>query len=150
MVLDRIEEQERYYSLHPLLEDAFAFLAEASTLAPGRYDIAEGAYANVDEGETTPLDAKPMEAHKRYIDLHYCLAGSERMAWAHVQETEVTNEYDEDSDLYFVSGPSTSLTIKPGTFYIMYPSDAHKAGCHNEFVKTYKKVVVKLPVMEEE
>lgn len=29
MIVDRIEEQERYYPLHPDMELAFAFLAEA-------------------------------------------------------------------------------------------------------------------------
>ena len=31
-------------------------------------------------------------------------------------------------------------------FYIMFPSDGHKAGCHNEFPKHYRKVVVKIPI----
>ena len=29
MIIDRIEEQSRYYAVHPLMEEAFAFLAEA-------------------------------------------------------------------------------------------------------------------------
>ena len=48
-----------------------------------------------------------------------------------------------------LKGVSTSVSIKPGTFYIMFPSDAHKCGCHNEFPKHYKKIVVKLPVKVE-
>ena len=39
MIVDRIEEQERYYPLHPDMELAFAFLAEAPDLEPGRYEL---------------------------------------------------------------------------------------------------------------
>lgn len=146
MVLDRVEEQERYYGLHPLLEEAFAFLSEGPTLAPGRYELSSGAYATVSEADTKPLSEAKLEAHNKYIDLQYVVAGSERMAWAHVQEVVTVSEYDAENDIYFMDGPCTSLTIKPGTFYIMYPSDAHKPGCHNEFPKRYKKIIVKLPL----
>ena len=36
VIIDRIEEQERYYSVHKAMEQAFAFLAEAPDLEPGR------------------------------------------------------------------------------------------------------------------
>ena len=42
MIIDRIEEQERYYALHPDMELAFAFLAEAPDLEPGRYELGNG------------------------------------------------------------------------------------------------------------
>lgn len=146
MVLDRIEEQERYYGLHPLMEEAFAFLAEGATLEPGRYELSGGAYANVAEGDTVQLKDGKLEAHKKFIDLQYCVAGGERMAWANVQEVEPITEYSEEKDVFFLDGVTTSVSIKPGMFYIMFPADAHKPGCHNEFPKHYKKIIVKLPV----
>ena len=82
---------------------------------------------------------------KAYIDLQYCIAGGERMAWAHIQELNPCGE-DAEHDCYFYSGTSTAMSIRPGMFFIMFPSDAHKAGCHNEFPKHYRKVVVKIPV----
>ena len=42
MIIDRIEEQERYYALHKDMELAFAFLAEAPDLEPGRYELENG------------------------------------------------------------------------------------------------------------
>ena len=55
MVFDRIEEQERYYGLHPMMEEAFAFLAESDTLNPGRYELSGGMYAMVSEGDTRQI-----------------------------------------------------------------------------------------------
>ena len=86
-----------------------------------------------------------LEAHKEYIDLQYCISGGERMAWAHIQELNKTTE-EPERDCYFYSGKSTAMSVRPGMFYIMFPSDGHKAGCHQEFPKHYRKVVVKIPV----
>ena len=47
---------------------------------------------------------------------------------------------------YFYEGKSTAISVRPGMFYIMFPSDGHRPGCHQEFPKHYRKVVVKIPV----
>ena len=145
MIIDRIEEQERYYALHPDMELAFAFLAEAADLEPGRYELENGLFATVSEGETRPIKTVDLEAHRKYIDLQYCMSGGERMSWAHIQELNMVAE-DEEHDNYFYEGVSTAMSIRPGMFYIMFPSDGHRAACHNEFPKRYRKVVVKIPV----
>ena len=92
MIIDRIEEQERYYPLHPDMELAFAFLAEAPDLEPGRYELENGLFATVSEGDTRQMDTVSLEAHKKYIDLQYCIAGGERMSWAHIQELNATTD----------------------------------------------------------
>lgn len=145
MIIDRIEEQERYYAVHPSMEIAFAFLAEAADLEPGRYELENGLFATVSEGETRPIESVPLEAHRRFIDLQYCISGGERMGWAHIQELNPQSE-DPEHDNYYFAGESTTVSIRPGMFYVMFPSDAHKPACHREYVKHYKKVVVKLPV----
>ena len=147
MIIDRIEEQERYYPLHPDMEIAFGFLAEAADLEPGRYELENGLFASIYENDTIQIDTMDLEAHKKYIDLQYCMSGGERMGWAHIQELNPVDE-DEERDLYMYSGKSTALSIRPGMFYIMFPSDGHKPGAHNEFPKHYRKVVVKIPVQE--
>ena len=144
MIIDRIEEQERYYALHKDMELAFAFLAEAHDLESGRYELEGGLFATVSEGDTRQIDTVELEAHKEYIDLQYCISGGERMAWAHIQELNLASEHPE-KDCYFYTGKSTAMSIRPGMFYIMFPSDGHKAGAHNEFPKHYRKVVVKIP-----
>ena len=145
MVIDRIEEQARYYDLHPLMEPAFAFLAEAADLEPGRYDLEDGVYATISEFETRELSSVPLEAHRQYIDLQYCISGGERMSWAYVGELNREQE-DPQRDIAFYTGNSTSISIRPGMFYILFPGDAHRSGCHHEFPKHCKKVVVKIPV----
>ena len=110
-----------------------------------RYELENGLFATVYEKDTRQLDTVALESHKKYIDLQYCISGGERMAWAHIQELNPA-ESDPEHDNYFYTGKSTALSIRPGMFYIMFPSDGHKAGCHNEFPKHYRKVVVKIPI----
>jgi len=147
VIIDRIEEQERYYPLHPDMELAFAFLAEAPDLESGRYELENGLFATVSEGDTRPLAEADLESHKEYIDLQYCISGGERMSWAHIQELNLKST-DVEHDNYFYEGKSTAISVRPGMFYIMFPSDGHKPACHNEFPKHYRKVVVKIPVVK--
>ena len=106
----------------------------------------DGLFATVSEGDTRQMDTVVMEAHKNYIDLQYCISGGERMSWAHIQELNPSTA-DPEHDNYFYTGNSTSVSIRPGMFYVMFPSDGHKAACHHEFQKHYRKVVVKIPVV---
>lgn len=145
MIIDRIEEQRRYYPLHSEMEQAFSFIAEAMDLEPGRYELDNGLFATVSEGTTRPRDSIHFEAHRKYIDLQYCITGSERIAWANIQELNSIST-ENIGDNYYYEGLSTSVVVRPGTFYIMFPSDAHKTAIHKEFPKYYKKVVIKLPV----
>ena len=65
-----------------------------------------------------------------------------------LQMLQPINQVSEDveHDNTFYEGTSTAMSIRPGMFYIMFPSDGHKAACHQEFPKHYRKVVVKIPV----
>ena len=145
MIIDRVSEAERYVSLHPLFEEAFAFLAEAHDLEPGLYDLDDGLYASVKEFETKPISEVELESHERYIDLHCCLAGGERISWAHTSELDRLRE-EKDGDNSVWQGRSTSVSVRPGMFYILFPTDAHRTGTHHEFPKQCRKVVVKIPV----
>ena len=145
MIIDRIEQQKRYYGMHPLFEDAFSFLSETTDLEPGRYELDDGVYAIVSEFDTHPLEAGELETHKKYIDLHYCIAGGERMSWAPLDEVQPKHA-DPENDNYFYVGNSTSISVRPGMFYILFPEDVHRAGCHHEFPKHCRKVVLKIPV----
>ena len=145
MIIDRIEEAERYFGLHPLLEEAFSFLTEAPDLEAGRYELDDGLFASLSEFETKPIASMDLEAHERYIDLHCCLAGGERISWAHTAELNRVRENDGHDNILY-NGHSTSISVRPGMFYIMFPSDAHRTGGHHEFPKQCRKVVVKIPV----
>ena len=149
LIIDRIEEQERYYGIHPHIEEAFAFLAESPDLECGLYELDYGMYARVKEGKTGHVDSVDLEAHHKYIDLQYCISGGERICWAHIIEVNKTGE-DPQKDNYYYKGNSASISVRPGMFYIMFPSDAHKTARYHEFPRSYRKVVIKIPVQNQD
>ena len=112
MIVDRIEEQERYYPLHPDMELAFAFLAEAPDLEPGRYELEDGLFATVSEGDTRQMDTVVMEAHKNYIDLQYCISGGERMSWAHIQELNPSTADPEHDNYFYMAIPHRFRSVR--------------------------------------
>ena len=88
MIIDRIEEQERYYALHPDMELAFAFLAEAPDLEPGRYELGNGLFATVSEGDTRPLDTVNLESHKSRSILRLFLGWTCHTTHTDIRESE--------------------------------------------------------------
>lgn len=144
VIVDRIEEQERYYPLHPDMELGIRISGGSADLEPGRYELEDGLFATVSEGDTRQMDTVVMEAHKTTSTCNTAFPAGERMSWAHIQELNPSTA-DPEHDNYFYTGNSTSVSIRPGMFYVMFPSDGHKAACHHEFQKHYRKVVVKIP-----
>ena len=144
MILDTLEHLFQY---EPLLgrSGLLRLVEELRDKPAGRYELENGLFATVSEGDTRQIVTVKLESHKKYIDLQYCIAGGERMSWAHIQELNLC-ESDPEHDCYTYTGMSTSVSIRPGMFFIMFPSDGHKACCHHEFPKHYRKVVVKIPV----
>ncbi len=130
MILDTLGNAERYHALHPLFARALGFLSSQDllTLTPGRIDIkGTDLYAiiSIQPGKW-PGEAH-LETHRRYIDIHYLLAGKETMGWRAASECrEVEHEYSAEKDIaFFTDEPSLWLTMHPGTFVVFFPWDAH-------------------------
>lgn len=78
MILDKLINAERYCILHPGLEEAFKFLrrADLADLPDARYEIdGERVYATIFDGLGKGRKAVKLEAHRKYIDIHYAIAG---------------------------------------------------------------------------
>ena len=95
------------------------------------------------------MDTVSLEAHKKYIDLQYCIAGGERMSWAHIQELNPTTD-DPEHDNYFYTGTSTSVSIRPGHVLRDVPQRRPQGRHRHEFQKHYRKVVVKILIVHQE
>lgn len=88
------------------------------------------------------------ETHKRFVDIHYILEGSEKIQWQKEQFLENVEPYNNQTDIAFWEGDmSVEFILQPGFFIVCYPDDAHKVGMRVNFhEETVKKIVVKLPV----
>jgi len=120
----------RQYNLHKTYWDkAFAFLKEKDlqTLAVGKYPIdGDSVYATVTENPTKDYDSTKWESHRNYVDLQYVISGEEKIGVSQLPNLTITKVYDPSKDLQNYSGEGKLYKASPGTFFLFFPSDAHR------------------------
>lgn len=130
MILDSINNAERYYALLPRLEQVFNYLAttDLKALEVGRHDIiGDELFVNVSELELRPLEAAHLEVHNRYLDVQVVVEGEEYFGWSERKDCkDMEGEFDTERDIvFFGDKPQTFYCLRPGQFTILYPEDAH-------------------------
>jgi len=142
----------RQYQLHKDYWDkAFAFLKNSNlqTLAPGKYVIdGDNVYAMITENPTKDVDSAKWESHRNFIDLQSVISGEEKIGVAPISSLTVTMPYDAAKDLINYSGDGTFYTATPGTFFLFFPTDAHKPNITTGSNKPDKKLVIKIRYAE--
>ncbi len=95
----------------------------------------------------SPVESR-FETHRRYVDLHYTLAGLEVIEWASRDALANDGEYDSEKDvLYHKPGPALATTVNaPGYFSIFTPTDAHRPAIRIEGNEQVFKLVVKIAI----
>ena len=150
MILDTLSRWRRYAGLNPRFARAFAFLEQvAPTVADGRHEIdGDDVFALVQRYATRPT-ADQLEAHRRYVDVQFLVAGREVIQWAPLESlTEVTKPYDDVKDAgFFAAGAGmVPVRVAAGQFAILFPEDAHAPCCAWGEPEAVTKVVVKVAV----
>jgi YhcH/YjgK/YiaL family protein len=106
VIVDNLLNARRYQLLNPGIGPAIEFLhrPDLSSLIPGRYDlVGDEVYVLVSHYASGPMSEHPWEAHRRYIDLHYIVGGTERIGYAPVGRMHAES-YDEAKDMLRLSG----------------------------------------------
>ena len=130
MIIDYLQNADRYSPLHPGFVGAFAFLrrGDVGQLPSGRHDIdGERLYAIVSRDQGRGREKSLLEAHRRYIDIQFVISGEDCIGWLPISDCErVSSPYDANRDLeFFFDRPATWLAVSPGNFAAFYPEDAH-------------------------
>ena len=130
MILDSIDNAERYFALHPLFKSIFDYLGTTNIaeLAEGRHDIiGDKLYVNVANAELRKAEVAPLEAHNRYIDVQVVIEGEEHFGWSERRNcTTPRSEFDTERDIIFFDNTlQTIYKVCSGEFTILYPEDAH-------------------------
>ena len=146
MVVDTIENLDKYTSLNPLFVEAANFLksTDLHSLEPGKIVLKENELI-VNVAQTTPKtkEESKLETHKQFIDIQIPLSGTETMGYTAAKDCSPANAiYDSEKDITFFEGLADDyLTIKPGMFAIFFPQDGHAPGISSTGVK---KIIVKV------
>ena len=148
--VNREEFYRRYQANPERWNQAFSFLAtnDLAALEPGRHELqGEELFANVDEYQPRELEDTRYEAHQKYADIQYLVKGTEKIGVLPIQKTTVTEPYDEENDIAFMTSEKDNLRLaSPDTFFIFFPEDAHRPCVKNEESSDVRKVVVKVRI----
>jgi len=128
--------------------EALEFLKTCDGLEKGRYELAGGAYALVQEYVSRAEDEVRWEAHRKYIDIQYIISGAERIGFAFTENLRGTDVYDPAKDVLKADNAQDAsfVSLRAGQFAVFFPSDGHKPGVSDGEPCAVKKVVVKIPV----
>lgn len=115
-----------------------------SQVPDGRLDFGGKNYVNVETVRTEPATERKWEAHREYVDVQILLSGQERLDWAILPVAEPVEAYPE-RDLYFYGGCELrgSICAIPGSFTILYPTDAHRPLVSSGTPQEVRKAVLK-------
>jgi len=130
MILDRLDQAERYFALNPGFTSAFAFLRrpDLAELPEGRYEIDDTrVYALVQHRQGKRPEEGRLEAHQNFIDIQYVVTGKDTMGWLPASDCQsIEKPYDPVKDVVLFSDrPAAWIAVDPGAYAIFFPEDAH-------------------------
>ena len=147
-----VAELKNWKSLPELkgFEPAFEYLENQNlTAVPvGKHAIhGESVFAIVQKAQAKPASQGKFEAHRKYVDVQYLVAGAEMICVAPASQSPVSEPYREDQDVAFYAPQNYErLEMQPGRFAVFFPEDAHMPNCELNGPGELHKVVVKLSV----
>ena len=145
MIIDFLDNAERYFSLNENFKTVFDYLKnnDLKNMACGSYQLnGKDLYFNLQEGETK--QTQKLEAHKKYIDIQVVITGEEYMGYTNIDNTTVTEEYDKNRDVMFLDGNVDKVLATNKNFIIFYPEDAHMPALSVTEPKKVKKAIFKI------
>ncbi len=145
MIIDKLSNAEKYISLHKDFELVFDFLKthDLSKLECGRHELrGTEVFFNLQEYETK--QTQKLEAHRKYIDIQVVVNGEEYMGYTNIDNTTVSEEYNEEKDVMFLNGKVDKLLADNTVFLIFFPQDAHMPALSVKENKKVKKAIFKI------
>ncbi|MBD5164025.1 MAG: DUF386 domain-containing protein [Bacteroidales bacterium] len=147
MILCQISDADMVGKLSPQLATAVQWIQQHWTdeLAKGSIEINDGVIVNVQEPALQNREQASLEAHKKFIDIHVPLKGTETMGWTPVGACKhVRQAYDEENDfMTFGDSAHSLLHVKKGQIAVFFPEDAHAP---NIGLGNHRKLCLKIPV----
>ena len=149
MIIDKLENAEKYYNIHPLFKEAFAYIVstDLANADHGSMQITAGLKAIDSDapGKTKELSLEKFECHNQNIDIQVCIRGNETIGWKPRQDcTSPKGEYSTEKDVLFYNDtPDMFFNLKDGQFAIFFPEDVHAPMIGTGMIK---KLVMKVKI----
>lgn len=148
MIVDTLQNADRYVSLHPDFQAAFRYLrtADLDSLPDGRHDIeGDRLFGLVARSTGRGRSASPLEIHRKYIDIQYVVRGADEIGWKPLADcSQPADAFNVDGDIgFYRDAPDFWIGVNTGSFAIFFPEDAHAPlGGEGAVMKAVLKVAV--------
>ncbi len=142
MVIDTLDNLEKYVSLNPLFRDVVEFVRanDLDSLEPGKHEIkGTDLFVNIQTAKGKAKEAAVLETHKKMIDIQIPLSAEETYGYTPLCSLPEA-AYDSVKDITKYEGAAdTYVTCKPGEFAIFFPQDGH-APCISDKAEIKKAI----------
>ena len=147
MIIDTLENAHFYYGISTRFSLALKFLknTDFSNFDDGKFEIdKDNMYASIQSYNTKTQENALFEAHRKYIDIQYVIAGEELIGYTNIKGLTPKSVYNEENDIVFMEGAGDFLRLHSENFAILMPQDAHKPSIAVDKPSPVKKVVIKI------
>lgn len=148
MIIDTIENLNKYIGLNPLFADVVAFLDanDLQAMEPGKYPIKDkDLFLNLTIAKGRGKEAAVLETHIDMIDIQIPISGAETFGYTPLCDLPAFDyNVEKDVTLYGDTKPQTYVTINPGQMAIFFPQDGHAPCIANN--PEIKKAIFKVRV----
>lgn len=124
MLYDNISNIGKYKDDVKLYE---ALIALKHYVAGEPYDESSVKSIGKQDTMTYPQEEAKLEHHRKHIDIHYVIRGSENVLVNYSRKLERLSEYSEEKDfeLFAVDGKERIVKLCEGDFLVLYPGESH-------------------------
>ena len=128
MIIDTLDNLEKYATLNPLFGDVVEFIKsnDLNKLEEGKHFIKDkDLFVNIQTAKGKTRQEAKLETHRRMIDIQIPLDAEETYGYTPLCNLP-NEEYNEEKDITKYAIPAdTYVTCKPGEFAIFFPQDGH-------------------------
>ena len=148
MIIDTIENLNKYVGLNPLFAEVVAFLNahDLQTMEPGKYPIKDkDLFLNLTNAKGRGKEAAVLETHIDMIDIQIPISCAETFGYTPLCDLPAFDyNAEKDVTLYGDTKAQTYVTVNPGQMAIFFPQDGH-APCISDNPEI-KKAIFKVRV----
>ena len=149
MIFGNMDHVEEFPYLEKGIKECFEYAKthDLASFEKGSHEIdGDRLFVNIVEYTTTTPEERFWEAHKKYLDVHVMLRGTEQIDLNFIQNMKL-NEFVEKDDFLPLEGPENAhVVLTDKDFLICYPKDGHRTAIAAGDPVVIKKAIFKIKI----
>lgn len=150
MIFGNMDHVEEFPYLEKGIKECFEYAKthDLASFEKGSHEIdGDRLFVNIVEYTTTTPEEKFWEAHKKYLDVHVMLRGTEQIDLNFIQNMKLNEFVEKDDFLPMDGNKNSSVVLTDGDFLICYPNDGHRTAVQaGDKPETIKKAIFKVRI----